>query len=136
MDAQLAFVLGHELAHHHLDHTGCANGGGSRGVSPGDFGRLISRAAPFLNQPNEVAADVAGVQNLLAAGAKRQTAKINEEGAMLSLGFFGALDQLTPEAVLFAFESSHPHPSVRIPIVQQTANTWRLTGGNPLPFPF
>ncbi len=136
MDAQLAFVLGHELAHHYLDHTGCANGGGSRGVSPGDFGRLVSRAAPFLNQPNEVGSDVAGVQNLLAAGQRRQGAKWNEEGALLSLNFFGALDRLTPESILFAFESSHPHPSIRIPIVQQTANNFRITGGNVLPWPF
>ncbi len=136
MDAQLAFVLGHELAHHYLDHTGCANGGGSRGVSTGDFGRLLSRAAPLFNQPNEIGSDVAGTQNLLAAGARRQGAKWTEEGALLSLNFFGALDRLTPEAILFAFESSHPHPSVRMPIVTQTANTWRMTGGNPLPFPF
>ncbi len=136
LDAQLAFVLGHELAHHHLDHTGCANGGGSRGVSVGDFGRMVSRAAPFLNQPNEIAADVAGTQNLLSAGKRRTTSQFQEDGALLSLNFFGALDRLTPEAILFGFESTHPHPSIRIPIVQQTASSWRMTGGNVLPFPF
>ena len=43
--------------------------------------------------------------------------------------FFASLDQLTPAHILFGFELSHPHPLVRQPIVQQTANTWRLTGG-------
>jgi hypothetical protein len=137
MDEQLAFVLGHELAHHHLGHTGCANGGGSRGVSGADFGRLLSRAVPMFNQPNEIGSDVAGTNNLLAAGAKRPQ-RWTEGGAMLSLGFFAALDQLTPESILFGFEATHPPPQLRIPIVQNAANTWRMTGGTGLPniFPF
>jgi hypothetical protein len=135
LDEQLAFVLGHELGHHHLGHTGCANGqGGSRGVSPADFGRLLSRTLPLFNQPNEVAADIAGTNNLLTAGARRQSVKWNEEGAMLTLNFFATLDKLSVETVALGFLLTHPHPLVRIPIVQQTANTWRATGGN-LPFP-
>jgi hypothetical protein len=57
---------------------------------------------------------------------------------MLSLGFFAALDQLTPETILFGFEATHPPPQLRIPIVQNAANTWRMTGGTGLPnfFPF
>ena len=51
-------------------------------------------------------------------------------------GFFAALDRLTPEKVLFSFESSHPPPQLRMPIVSQTANTFRMTGGNGLPIPF
>ncbi|MGK3993843.1 M48 family metalloprotease [Sorangium sp. So ce1024] len=134
---QLGFVLGHELGHHHLGHTGCANGqGGSRGVSPADLGRLLSRALPVFNQPNEIAADVAGVNNLLSAGARRQGYRWTEGGAMLTLGFFASLDQLTPATILFAFEQTHPHPLLRQPVVQQTANTWRLTGGaTGFPFP-
>ncbi|WP_437493095.1 M48 family metalloprotease [Sorangium sp. So ce1014] len=130
---QLAFVLGHELGHHHLGHTGCANGqGGSRGVTPADLGRMLSRTLPVFNQPNEIAADVAGVNNLLTAGARRQGYRWTEGGAMLTLGFFASLDQLTPAAILFAFEQTHPHPTLRQPVVQQTANTWRLTGGTPV----
>ncbi len=136
LDEQLAFVLGHELAHHHLGHTGCATGGGSRGVGAGDFGRLLTRAVPGLNQQAEIASDVSGTNNLLAAGARRQGVKWNEEGAMLSLQFFGALDRLTPESILFAFESTHPPPALRQPIVQNAANTWRMTGGMGLPIPF
>jgi hypothetical protein len=136
LDEQMAFVLGHELGHHYLGHTGCANGqGGSRGVNPGDFGRILSRALPAFNQPNEVAADMAGTNNLLTAGARRQSVKWNEEGAMLTLGFFATLDRLSVQTVALGFLLTHPHPLVRIPIVQQTANSWRASGGNPLPFP-
>jgi hypothetical protein len=135
-DEQLAFVLGHELAHHHLGHTGCANGQGvSRGgLTPGDLGRLLSRTVPLFNQPNELAADVAGVQNLLTAGTRRQGHRWTEGGAVLTLQFFAAVDQLTPTSIVFAFERTHPLPLIRLPIVQSTANTWRLTGGM-LPFP-
>jgi hypothetical protein len=134
-DEQLAFVLGHELAHHHLGHTGCANGQGvSRGVTAGDLGRLLSRTIPLFNQPNEVAADVAGVQNLLTAGSRRQSSRWTEGGAVLTLEFFAAMDRLTPASILFAFERTHPLPQLRLPIVLSTANAWRLTGGM-LPFP-
>jgi hypothetical protein len=132
-DEQLAFVLGHELAHHHLGHTGCANGSGSRGVSVGDFGRLLSNTLPAFSQAAEVSADVAGTNNLLTAGSRRQAPKWNEEGAVISLGFFSALDKLTPASILFSFESSHPPPALRVPIVQNAANTWRMTGGAGLP---
>jgi hypothetical protein len=136
LDEELAFVLGHELAHHYLGHTGCANGGGSRGVSPADFGRLLSRAAPIFNQPNEVASDVAGTNNLLSAGKVRSGAKWTEEGALVVLNFFAGLDRMSAVDVLFGFERSHPPPLLRMPIVQQTASTWRFTGGAQLPFPF
>jgi hypothetical protein len=127
---ELAFVLGHELGHHHLGHTGCANGqGGSRGVDPRDLGRMMSRVLPIFNQPNEIAADVAGVNNLLTAGSRQQGYRWTEGGAVLTLNFFASLDQLTPAHIVFAFEQTHPHPFVRQPIVQQTAATWRLTGG-------
>jgi Peptidase family M48 len=129
-DEQVGFVLGHELGHHHLGHLGCtANRGGSRGVTPADLGRLLSRTLPVFNQPNEIAADVAGTKNVLAAGARRQNYRWTESGAMLTLQFFANLDQLTPATVVFGFERSHPHPLIRMPIVQQSATTWRLTGG-------
>jgi hypothetical protein len=136
LDEQLAFVLGHELSHHHLGHTGCANGQGvSRGVSPADLGRLLSRVVPLFNQPNEIAADVSGVQNLLTAGSRRQGYRWTEGGAVLTLQFFAALDRLTPASVVFAFENTHPLPQVRLPIVQSTANTWRATGGGGFQLP-
>lgn len=135
-DEQVGFVLGHELGHHHLGHLGCtANQGGSRGVNPADLGRLLSRTLPVFNQPNEIAADVAGTNNLLSAGARRNGGyRLTEGGAVLTLQFFANLDQLTPATIVFNFERTHPHPLVRLPIVQQTANSWRMTGGAPNPF--
>jgi Zn-dependent protease with chaperone function len=130
-DASLAFVLGHELGHHYLGHTGCANG--QRGLFGGDLSRLLPRVSAGFNQPNEVAADIAGTYNAMTIGSRRQN-RFGEEGAMLVLNFFLAMRRgVSASDVLFAFESTHPHPSVRIPIVQQAANTWRMTGGNPPP---
>ncbi len=131
-DAALAFVLGHELGHHYLGHTGCADGQ-SGGLFGGDLSRFLPRVAAGFNQPNEVAADIAGTYNAMTIGSRRQS-RFGEEGAMMVLNFFLAMRQgVSASDVLFAFESTHPHPSVRIPIVQQAANTWRLTGGNPPP---
>jgi peptidase M48-like protein len=137
-DEELAFILGHEQAHHYLRHTGCV-GPQPVWVTPQDINRLLSRVVPGFNQQNEMEADVRGTENALGAGARRQGAKWNEEGALLVLNFFLALKTMTPaESILFGFELSHPHPSFRIPIVQQTANNWRRGGGNPgaWPFPF
>jgi hypothetical protein len=126
-DGQLAFVVGHELAHHHLAHTGCAAGGA------GGLGRILSRAVPIFSQGAEAGSDIEGTYNLLAAGSRRSANAYNEDGATLSLAFFAGLDKLTPTKILFAFENSHPHPSIRLPLVKQAAATWRQTGGNPPP---
>jgi hypothetical protein len=135
-DEELAFVMGHELAHHYLAHTGCA-GPQSPFITPQDIGRVLSNAVPGFNQPNEIAADQNGTTNLLNAGKRRQDYQWTEAGALLTLNFFLALKQMTPaEAILFGFELSHPHPSFRIPIVQQTADGWRKSGGQSTPFPF
>ena len=90
---------------------------------------LLSRTLPLFNQPNEIAADVAGTKNVLAAGARRQSYRWTEGGAMMTLQFFANLDQLTPATVVFGFERSHPHPLIRMPIVQNSAAAWRMTGG-------
>ena len=142
-DEQVAFVLGHELAHHYRGHTGCANGGASTQVTSEDLGRLLSNAVPVFNQPMEVEADVNGTQNTLNAGARRQGGAWTEEGALMTLGFFNRLTGMGPEVLLLGILQSHPHPVVRIPIVQGTANQWRARGGStgtqpssPFPFPF
>ena len=49
--------------------------------------------------------------------------------------FFAGLDQFSLTDILFAFERDHPPPAVRTPIIQQTANAWRATGGRGLPYP-
>ena len=90
-DEQLSFVIGHELAHHHRGHTGCANGSASSNVvTPQDVGRLLSSAVPLFNQPNEVEADVQGTFNLLDTGSHRQGGAWTEEGAVMALDFFTA----------------------------------------------
>ncbi|MBK8257066.1 MAG: M48 family metalloprotease [Polyangiaceae bacterium] len=136
-EEQVAFVLGHELGHHYLGHTGCATGtqSGSRGVSPADLARLASNVIPLANQPNELASDAAGTNNLLSAGARRTGYKWTEGGALLTLDFFARLDQLTPMSVLFSFERTHPMPQLRRPLVQATANSWRSTGGQGIQIP-
>ncbi|MSP25091.1 MAG: hypothetical protein EXR75_07990 [Myxococcales bacterium] len=135
-DEELGFVLGHELAHHYLGHTGCA-GPQSAGLTPQDIGRVLSGAVPGFNQPNELASDIEGTTNTLNAGKTRADYKWTEGGAMLVLEFFLSLRQMSPaEAILFGFELSHPHPAFRIPAVQQTAASWRATGGATPVFPF
>lgn len=134
-DEQLAFVLGHELAHHYLGHTGCVGRTGR--VMPQDLGRVLSNAVPVFNQPLELASDAAGIRNVLTTGANRPGYKWTEGGAMLILKFFLALRKQSPaEAILFGFQTTHPHPLIRSPVVRQTAAAWRASGGTPLRFPF
>ena len=136
-DEQLAFVLGHELAHHYRGHTGCVASSGTMVVAE-DIARVLSSTVPFLNQPNEIDSDVQGVQNLLSAGAKRQSGAWSEAGAMMTLDLFSRLQSLGIEDMLLGFLATHPPPQVRIPIVQTAASQWRASGGKgtSLPFPF
>jgi hypothetical protein len=136
LDEQLAFILGHELAHHHRGHTGCANGPSSQQLTPQDIGRVLSDAVPVFNQPNEIDADVQGTYNLLDAGAKRQQAKWTEEGSLMSLNFFSRLQSLGVETVLLGFVMTHPLPQLRLPIVQNAAAQWRANGSKAPAFPF
>jgi hypothetical protein len=135
-DEQLAFVLGHELAHHYRGHTGCAIGAASTGLTPQDIGRVLSRAVPVFNQPAEIEADVNGTWDLLDAGARRQTGKWTEEGAYMTLDFFSRLQSLGIETVLLGFLMTHPPPQVRLPIVQGAAQQWRANGGRAPWLPF
>ncbi len=128
-DEQVAFVLGHELAHHYLGHLSCTGRGG---LDPQEIGRVLSSAVPLFNQPNEFAADAAGTNNMLTAGA-RQGTHWTDEGAILTMQFFEGVEQLSPLDILFGFDRSHPAPQLRIPVIQQTANAWRATGGRGLP---
>jgi hypothetical protein len=131
-DEQLAWVLGHELAHHYLSHTGCI-GNDASDLTPADFGRALKRKIPAFNQPNEAAADLYGTQNALNAGKARSGHKWSENGAMLTLRFFLALRQRSGSGELFTFEMTHPHPNIRMPVVQQAADSWRSSGGASLP---
>jgi hypothetical protein len=134
-DEQLAFVLGHELAHHYRGHTGCANGT-SGGVTPQDVGRLLSSTVPLFNQAGEIEADVQGTFNVLDAGARRSNGRFTEEGANLVLDFFSRLQSLGVETIVLGFLMTHPPPQLRLPIVQNAAQQWRSNGGRAPVFPF
>jgi hypothetical protein len=130
LDEQIAFVLAHELAHHYLGHLPCT---ASSGLSAAEVARVLSDAVPLFNQPNELAADMAGVNNTLTAGARRQGYHFTEGGALLTMRFFSGVDQFSAIDILFGFERSHPPPAVRTPVIQQTAAAWRAGGGQGLP---
>ena len=121
-EEQLAFVLGHELAHHWLGHTGCANGQRGAVIDPNRLNRLGSMVFPFVNQPNELFADTEGTKNVLAAGAKRQGAHWNEEGAELTLGFF---ERMEGAPNLLVVIHSHPPAGLRRIAVQTGVNQYR-----------
>lgn len=143
-DEEVAFVLGHELGHHYLGHTGCANGAKRGGVDPAVIGRIATNIVPGFNQPNEISSDVGGTNNLLDAGKARAAsgAQWSEGGALLVLNFFGTMQALKPSVIATGFLRSHPPPQLRTPIVQDTANRWRSAGGKspgsafPIPLPF
>jgi hypothetical protein len=132
LDEQIAFVLGHELAHHYLGHLPCTGAGN---LAPQEIARVLSDAVPLFNQPNEIAADISGLNDTMTTGARRAGYHFTEGGALLTMQFFSGLDNPS-FADLFSFERDHPPPAVRIPIIQQTANAWRATGGRGLPYPF
>ena len=136
LDEQIAFVLGHELAHHYRGHTGCANGTPATGISAQDVGRILSSTVPLFNQPNEIESDVQGTFNLLDAGARRSGGRWTEEGAFMTLDFFGRLQSLGVDTVLLGFLMTHPPPQLRLPIVNNSAQQWRAAGGRAPAFPF
>jgi Zn-dependent protease with chaperone function len=130
-EEQLAFVMGHELGHHYLGHLPCT--AGSDPLGAGEVARVLSGTVPLFNQPNEIAADVAGVYNVLDAARLRATRAAygwTEGGGLLTMRFFAGLESMN---LATAFASSHPPPQVRVPIIQQAANTWRSTGGAQFP---
>ena len=133
LDEQIAFVLGHELAHHYLGHLPCTGAGQ---IPLAEVGQLLSSAVPLFNQPNEIAADMSGLNDTLTTGARRNGYHFTEGGALLTMQFFSGMDQFSAADSVFAFERDHPPPAVRIPIIQQTASAWRATGGRGLPYPF
>jgi hypothetical protein len=128
-DEIVAFTFGHELSHHYLGHTGCANGQGAGG-GPGiaELGQLAASIIPGLNQPNEVLADTNGCINTLDTGRARaaQAYRWSEEGGLWLLDFFARLEAASGANPLLGFLRTHPNPGLRIPIVQTVAATWRF----------
>ncbi len=124
LDEELAFIMGHELAHHYLGHLPCTAGV----AGAAQLNHLLTSAVPLFNQPNEIAADINGTNNVLTSGARRSGYHLTEAGGLLTMQFFMGIDQFSPGDI-FDIERSHPAPQLRSPIIQQTATTWRAFGG-------
>jgi hypothetical protein len=126
-EEQVAFVLGHELGHHYLGHTGCATGAKPDIFSQGF--RVLNKVVPVFNQPNEVAADSTGIDDVIAAGARHPGYRWTEQGALLTLDFFAHLkhssNALGPFAAVL---SSHPDPELRRDPLLREATRFRATG--------
>ena len=133
LEEQIAFVLGHELAHHYLGHLPCTSAGQ---LPLAELGQALSGTVPLFNQPNEIAADASGTNTLLTMGFRRAGYHLTEGGALITMQFFAGLEQFNVGALLFAFENDHPPAVLRSPIIQQTAAAWKLTGGAGLPYLF
>jgi hypothetical protein len=134
-DEIVAFTFGHELSHHYLGHTGCAIGSQAGGLPDiAAVGRIVSGLAPGFNQPNEIAADAAGVNDVLDTGrARLPRYRWTEKGGLLLLDFFARMDRaagLSPLSPI-GFLQTHPNPALRIPIAQAVARTWWLQHPGP-----
>lgn len=150
-DVQIAFILGHELAHHYRGHTGCANGAPANPQQGDleDLQRAVSNLAPLFNQPLEIESDTWGTVNVLDTGSRRTSGRWTEEGAVMSMDFFERLEGLRGSSPLLLFVRSHPPAAIRRPVIQLWAAQWRNgvrppaigaaqgggSGSSPLPFP-
>lgn len=124
-DEQVAFVLAHELAHHYLGHLACNSDGGV----VEELGQIASDSVPLFNQTAELAADTAGVKNVLATGHTRRGYVWTEDGALRVMSAFSRRHPTTPADVLFGFERTHPIPLLRVPIITGAAELWHTSGG-------
>jgi Zn-dependent protease with chaperone function len=122
-DEEIGFVLGHELAHHYLNHLPCTS---ILPLDASEIGQVVTSAVPVFNQPYEAAADVAGVNNVMRTGAQRTGYHFTEGGALLTIHFFAGLDQASPIDI-FSFDRTHPPPSVREPVIRTAAQMFRST---------
>ena len=130
-DEIVAFTFGHELAHHYLGHTGCANGQAA-GLGPAlvqiEQMALQVPVLAWINQPNEAFADTNGCLDTLDTGRARATQayRWTEEGGLWLLDFFGRLDTASGANPLLGFLRTHPNPGGRVFGVQVTASAWHL----------
>jgi Peptidase family M48 len=128
-DETVAFTFGHELSHHYLGHTGCAmQQAGALPQAIAQLGQFLTSGPASFNQPNEMVADNFGCRNTLDAGRARSTVayRWTENGGLWLLDFFKYLSRAGGATPLVSILLSHPDPSVRIPLVQAAAASWRL----------
>jgi len=125
-EEEIAFVLAHELAHHYLGHLACNSDGGV----VDEVGQIAADTVPLFNQTSELAADIAGVKNVLDAGQARAGYTWTEDGGLLVIAAFNRRHPVTAQDILFGFERSHPIPHIRAPIITSTAELWHNSGGH------
>lgn len=123
-DQQIAFILGHELGHHHLGHTNCVGGRSQAQIERDEMAAVLSHTVPPFEQPREVEADMWGLTNVLEAGHERPGGTWTQEGALLNMDFFRRLSDHGGSELVLAFLSTHPPSVVRIPIIRSTAQQW------------
>lgn len=124
-DQQVAFIIGHELAHHYLGHTSCVGGRSDAEIQRDELARILSHTVPPFEQPREVEADMWGLTNVLEAGRSRTGGVWTEEGGLLNLDFFRRLSDRGGAGLIMVFLSTHPASFIRIPIVRSTAQQWQ-----------
>ena len=123
-DQQVAFILGHELAHHYRGHTNCVGGRSDAEVRRDEMARILAHTVPPFEQPREVEADMWGLVSVLEAGRTRSGGTWTEEGGLLNLDFFRRVSDRGGAELVLAFLSTHPPSAIRIPIVRSTAQQW------------
>ncbi|CAN5383025.1 hypothetical protein BH09MYX1_BH09MYX1_63740 [soil metagenome] len=125
-DDIVAFTFGHELAHHYLGHTGCANGATQLQQGLAVLGHLGTQLVPIFNQPNELVADNVGIFNVMDTGrVRRPLAEWSEQGGLVLLDFFARLERAAGSSPFVAFVRSHPASRDRIVWVRGFATSWR-----------
>lgn len=125
-DEIAAFTFGHELAHHYLGHTGCAINDSPFTQGLATVEHLGQALIPAFNQPNELAADTFGLNNVMDTGrARKPHYEWTEKGAMLLLEFFAKLENQS-STLAISWTRSHPSSAMREGWVRTTAATWRL----------
>jgi hypothetical protein len=129
-DMQIAFIVGHELAHHYRGHTNCVAGRSDAEVQRDELAQILAHTVPPFSQPREIEADMWGATNVLEVGRARQGDTWTEEGALLNLDFFRRLTDHGGQELIMAFLSTHPPSALRIPIVRSIAQQW-TTGWRP-----
>ncbi len=122
---QVAFIVGHELAHHYRGHTNCVAGRTEAEIQRDELTQILAHTVPPFSQPREVEADMWGVTNVMEAGRTRTGGTWTHEGALVNLDFFRRLSDRGGRELLMAFLSTHPPAILRIPIVRSTGQQWR-----------
>jgi hypothetical protein len=124
-DEEVGWVIGHELAHHYLGHTRCNDDGGLV-----DGVRALAMAiVPAFKQPDELAADAAGI-DLVLNTARRTNAPYSERGALLVMTFFARTHPITAQEIVFLFAITHPPSEIRVPALRAVTAAWFLTNGH------